>query len=226
MKTALITGGGEQPGLAIAERLSAEGWRIVVAGAAGAALNAATRKIVGAEAVALDITDLDAVTRTVADVQARHGAIGALVNAAGGREGADVGPFCDSDPGSWDRITRLHLRTIMGWCRAVIPHMTASGGGSIVSVVAFESMRGSPSSAVYSAAHAGIVVFNQMLACETQQHGIRVNSLIQAPPDSLAHARHQDPEAGVADTVAHLVSDRARWTNGACLDATGGWALY
>jgi NAD(P)-dependent dehydrogenase (short-subunit alcohol dehydrogenase family) len=224
MQTAIVTGGAEAMSLAITEHLSAEGWRVVLVGAWGPALDAAARKIANVEAIAADVTDLDAAAAIVTQVHERHGAIAALVNAAGGREGADVGPFCDSDPASWPRITNLHLRSVIGWCRAVTPAMRQ--GGSIVSVVAFEGMRGSPTSAVYSAAKAGVIVMNQMLACETQKVGIRVNSVLPAPPEALPKASHQDPDHGVADAVAFLVSDRARWTNGACFDASGGWALY
>ena len=225
MQTALVTGGAEPLALAIATRLSADGWRIVLAGAGGAALDAAAGGIKGCEFVALDVTDLDAAARAIADVHARHGSINALVNAAGGREGGDAGPFCDSDPGSWARITDLHLRSVMGWCRLAIPALAASGGGSIVSVVAFEGLRGGPTAAVCSTAQAGIIVFNQMLAIEVQSLGIRTNTLIPAPSEALVKARHHDPHEGAADTVAHLVSERARWTNGACFDASGGWAL-
>lgn len=226
MQTAIVTGGADPLPFAIASRLAVEGWRVVLAGAGGAALDAATRKLEHSEAIALDVTDLDAAARAITGVRARHGALNALVNAAGGREGADAGPFCDSDPASWARLTDLHLRSVMGWCRAATPALAASGGGSIVSVVAFEAMRGNPSGAVFSTAQAGVVVFNQMLAIEVQSLGIRANTLIAAPPEALARARHQDPHQGAADGVSHLLSQRARWTNGACLDITGGWALY
>lgn len=223
MQTAIVTCGSDPLPLAIARRLTADGWRVVLAGSAAAA---AAGTIKGAELIALDPTDLDAAARAIAATGKRHGSVHALINAAGGREGADAGAFCDSDPASWARITDLHLRSVMGWCRAATPAIAAAGGGSIVSVVAFESMRGSPSGAVFSTAQAGVVVFNQMLAIEVQAQGIRANAVIAAPPEALRKARHQDPDEGVADAVAHIVSDRARWTSGACLDATGGWALY
>lgn len=226
MQTAIVTGGSDPLPLAVASRLASDGWRVVLAGAGGAALDAAIRKIENAEAIALDVTDLDAAARAIAGVRTRHGALHALVNAAGGREGADAGPFCDSNPASWMRLTDLHLRAVMGWCRAATPALAASGDGSIVSIVAFEAMRGSASGAVFSTAQAGVVVFNQMLAIEVQSLGIRANTLIAAPPEALAKSRDQDPHEGAADAVSYLLSQRARWTNGACLDASGGWALY
>lgn len=226
MKTAIVTGGGAPLPLAIAQRLAMEGWRVVIAGARDAQLDAAAQRIDGAVVAGIDVTDLDAAASLIADLRAQHGPIDALVNAAGGRLGADSGPFCDSDPASWPRLTNLHLRSVMGWCRAVIPAMAQGAGGSIVSIVAFEGMRGSPTAAVYSTAQAGVIVFNQMLAIEVQPLGIRANTLIPAPPEARGTTRAHDNEQGAADAVAHLVSDRARWSTGACLDASGGWALH
>lgn len=226
MKSAIVTTGSDPIAASIARRLAGDGWSVVLAGAN----TEATRKLVGetpqCSFMALDVTDLSAAAECIGATVGKQGRLDALVNAAGGREGADVGAFCDSDPESWAPITNLQLRSVMGWCRAAVPALIASGGGSIVSVVAFEGVRGSPTSAVFSTASGGVIVFNQMLSFEVQAAGIRVNTVLPCPPEATSKAQHKDPSEGAADAVAYLVSEQGRWTAGACLDATGGWALY
>lgn len=226
MKTAIVTVGADPIAASIARRLAGEGWSVVLAGADTEAVRKLVRDVSQCTFTPLDVTDLDAVDRCIGETVRKHGSLDALVNAAGGREGAEAGAFCDSDPQSWAPIMNLQLRSVMGWCRSAVPALEKSGGGSIVSVVAFEGVRGSPISAVFSAASGGVIVFNQMLSFEVQAAGIRVNTLLPCPPDAISKAQHRDPHEGAADAVAFLVSDRGRWTAGACLDSTGGWALY
>src|SRR5262249_43701489 len=108
MDTALITGGGGRIGGAVARRLVADGWRVVLADRDGDAAGRAAAAIGStASAVTLDITRLDDVRREIDAAVSRHGGIAALVNAAGGRTGAQAGPFMESDPASWRAIVDL-----------------------------------------------------------------------------------------------------------------------
>jgi 2-hydroxycyclohexanecarboxyl-CoA dehydrogenase len=225
MDRALITGGGGRIGRATGQRLIAAGWRVVLADidldaarAAAAALGGPT----SAEAAVLDITRLEDVKRLVA----RHGPFAALINAAGGRTGADAGPFCDSDPATWRRAIDLHLRAVIGCCYAVLPGMIAARRGSIVSVAAVEALRGDASAAVFSAAKAGVVVLTETLVRELQPTGVRVNAVIPAPVAKRSRGRNTDDAASVAEAIAFLVSDAAAQTTGSCIDVSDGWALH
>src|SRR5690348_9730406 len=114
MKTALITGGAGRVGHAIARRLLYAGWRVLLADRNEAAARQAVLGLgASAEALALDVTRLESVKAAVADCTARNGPIAALVNAAGGRTGADAGPFTESDPATWRPIVDLHLRGVL-----------------------------------------------------------------------------------------------------------------
>ena len=227
MATALITGGGGRIGAAIARKLAEDGWRVILGDKnIGAARRAADAIGANAIAIELDITAHEAFAACVAELSRAHGPIQALVNAAGGRMGTAMGPFCESDPASWRQIIDLHLRGVFNACQAVLPDMIAAGQGSIVLVAAMEGLRGDPMSAVFSTAKAGVIVLAETLVRECQPHGIRVNCVLPGDPRALAKTGVNDDAADVAEAAAFLVSDRARRTSGACLDVTGGLALH
>jgi NADP-dependent 3-hydroxy acid dehydrogenase YdfG len=145
MDTALISGGGGRIGAAIARKLAAEGWRVLIGDKDMAAARTVADSLGGAPkaiAAELDITQHEALGAKIADLARAHGPIMALVNAAGGRIGSAAGPFCDSDPASWRPIVDLHLRGVVNVCQAVLPGMIAAGRGSIVLVAAMEGLRG------------------------------------------------------------------------------------
>ena len=227
MDTALVTGAGSRIGSAVARKLAAEGWRVILGDADLAAASAAALAIgANASAAELDITDHDGFAAAVAALKRAHGPILTFVNAAGDRFGTEAGPFCESDPASWRPIIDLHLRGVFNACQAVLPDMIAAGRGSIVLVAAMEGLRGDPVSAVFSAAKAGVIVFAETMVRECQPHGIRVNCVMPGNPHVNAERGVNDDAPDIAEAVAFLASDRAERTNGACLDVTGGLALH
>jgi 2-hydroxycyclohexanecarboxyl-CoA dehydrogenase len=223
MKNVLITGGGGRLGAAIAKRLAADGARVVIADRDGAAAQALAAALGGAAVAAtMDVADL----ANVKAVVAQHGPFDGLVNAAGGRFGADAGPFTDSDPASWRAIIDTHLRGVLNVCHAVLGGMIAAKTGVVLNIAAIEGLRGSPEGALFSAAKGGVIVLTETLVRETYPHGIRVNALLPGNPDSLAKSRAADDAVDVAEMAAFLMSDNARRTTGATIDVTAGWALH
>jgi 2-hydroxycyclohexanecarboxyl-CoA dehydrogenase len=238
---ALITGGGSLIGEGIVCALAARGWQVAVT---DINLDLA-RKVAGvvggmphAEALALDATDRTQVDAIVRGLHARHGAIDALINAAGGMRGLGIpkADFVDTTPDLWDRILNANFRSVLNCTHAVLPAMIAAKRGAIVSIAASRGLRGGPGAALYSAAKAAIIVFSQSLAQEVGVHGIRVNTI--APGNAEAHWKRPEPSAennplgratsgaDVGQAVAFVLSDSAAHITGSCLDLSGGTALH
>ena len=241
MPLALITGGGSLIGEGIAGALVARGWQVAVTDinidlAHKVAL--AAGGMPHAEALALDATERAQVNATVKALFDRHGAIDALVNAAGGMRGLGIqkADFVETTPETWDLILTANFRSVLNCTHAVLPSMIAAGRGTIVSIAASRGLRGGPGASIYSAAKAAIIVFSQSLAQEVGKHGIRVNTI--APGNADARWKRPEPSAersplgratsgaDIGKAVAFLLSDDAAHITGSCLDLSGGTALH
>ncbi len=227
MPVALITGGAGTLGVAVAQRLVLEGWSVALADVDLAAAERAA-KMLGphASAVHVDVTDLAQVREGVATVVKDHGSLDAVIAAAGGRTGANVGPFIEAPQDTWTQIIELHLTGVLNSYYAALPHMRAHGSGALIAISSVEAFRGLPSSAVFSTAKAAVAVLTQTLVRECQPDNIRVNSIIPPTHESLAQSGRSDANATVADAIAFLLSDKAALTTGAALDCSNGWSLH
>jgi NAD(P)-dependent dehydrogenase (short-subunit alcohol dehydrogenase family) len=241
-RTAVVTGGGSGIGLAISERLAAEGAAVAVFDLNGEAAEAAAAKIEvsGAAAVglAVDVTDRAGIDIALAEVHARLGPPTILVNNAG-LSGFD--PFLEITAEKWSRILAVNLTGTFDCCQAVVPHMIEAGWGRIVNISSSSVHSGSPRMTHYVAAKSGVVGFTKALALELAPHGITVNTIppgfIDTPMLRAADAAgHLSIERTVASTpvgragrpediaaaCAFLVSDEASYITGQVIGVNGG----
>ncbi len=238
-KIAIVTGGGQGIGRAIAEKLAAEGATVVVADLAEQNANQTAEGLPRAVAMGVDVTDRQGVQAMADQVMQLFGRVDVLVNNAGWDKAS---PFVDSEPDDWDRAIAVNLYGVLHTCKAVLPIMAAQGSGAVVNLGSDAGRVGSSGEAVYSAAKGGVIAFTKSLAREMARHQIRVNCVCPGPTDTALFASFAGPKlrealtkaipfrrlgqpADVANVVAFLASDEAAFVTGQTVSVSGGLTM-
>lgn len=239
-RTAIVTGGSRGIGAAVARRLAADGARVaVVYRSNGSEADAVVRSIreTGAEAIAVqaDVADTASVNVMVSTVREAFGAIDILINNAGILEGQPVGSI---DQASFDAQFRTNAFSTILVSQAVLPHMPARGG-RIVNVSSSLVYRPRAGLSVYAASKAAVSALTHSFALELGPRNITVNAVAPAMTrtdmtapisdevktrmrESTPLGRLAEPD-DIADAVAFLASDDARWITGRTLMTDGGF---
>ena len=189
-KVAVVTGGAQGIGRAIATGLAAEGARIVVADLRGAE-EAATSYPDGV-GLTVDVADEAGVERLVADTVERCGGLDVLVNNAGLYASLAMRPFEQIPLDEWRRVMDVNVASMFLTCRAAVPVMRAAGGGAIVNISSGTPFRGVPFLLHYVTSKGAIVAFTRALAKELGKDEIRVNCV--APGFTLSDGVKEHPE--------------------------------
>jgi NAD(P)-dependent dehydrogenase (short-subunit alcohol dehydrogenase family) len=189
-KVAVVTGAAQGIGRAIAEGLSAEGARIVVADLHGADDAAASfRDGVG---IAVDVAAEDDVARMVAEAVAACGRIDILVNNAGLYASLEMRPFEQIPLDEWRRVMDVNVASMFLTCRAVVPLMRQAGGGRIVNISSGTPFRGVPFLLHYVTSKGAIVALTRALAKEVGRDDVLVNCV--APGFTISAGVEAHPE--------------------------------
>ena len=235
-RNAIVTGGAQGIGRAIAERL-------LGSGAAVALWDRDEDTVAG---TAQDLADDGEVSTAVVDAGAfasaveHHGAVDIMINNAG-IAGPTV-PSWEYPLDEWRSVVDVDLNGVYYCCRAALPHMRERGYGRIVNVASIAGKEGNPNAAAYSAAKAGVIALTKSLAKETADRNIAVNCITPAAAktrifDQISQA-HIDymlskiPRGRflavdeAAAMVAWMVSEENSFTTGAVFDLSGGRATY
>ena len=234
--TAIVTGAGSGIGQAIALRLAADGFNVLVNDFRLQAAQATAAQI-GAKAVAIggDVSVEADVASMVAAAEAAFGPVTHLVNCAGH---VHQGKFTDLTVGDFDRMIAVHLRGTFLCTHAVLKGMLARGSGVIVNIASQLGQIGGIELVHYSAAKAGIIGMTKALAREVSAQGVRVNAVAPGPINTplvrslsedwqrakaaeLPLGRFGEPEE-VANTVAFLCSPQASLFVGQTLGPNSG----
>lgn len=240
-KIAVVTGGAQGIGYAVAERLVASGARV--------ALWDLDQNMVRQAADALgdnafpfvaNVSDTDAITELAARVKNELGPVAILVNSAG-VAGANA-PVIDYDPAEWRKVIEINLTGTYNCCRAIVPQCIALGYGRIVNIASIAGKEGNPNAAAYSASKAGVIAFTKSLGKELAGADIAVNCVTpaaaktrifdQMKQEHIDYMLSRIPRGRfllveeAASMIAWLCSAENSFTTGAVFDLSGGRATY
>lgn len=242
-RVALVTGAAQGFGLAIAERLAAEGAALALLDRQADRLEAVAHSLAaaGADALALtaDVVQSAAVHAAVDRTTARFGRLDILVNSAGILRLSDVLACSEEE---WDLVVDVNLKGTFLLCQAVLPSMIARHYGRIVNLSSSAGKQGGVLSGIaYNAAKGGVLSFTKSIARQFAPDGITANAVCpgtgdtpmghQFTADQLAALVARIPAgrlataADIAGAVAYLVSDDAAFVTGEMLDVNGGMVM-
>jgi NAD(P)-dependent dehydrogenase (short-subunit alcohol dehydrogenase family) len=239
-QVAVVTGGARGIGLAIAQRLSRDGCRVVIWDRDTSAFDASMSGFSPLLLQQVDITDLASVERAANEVVATAGSIEVLVNNAG--INGPIAPSWEYPIDAWHRVLAVDLTGTFHVCRAVIPQMRSQGYGRIINIASIVGKEGNANSSAYSAAKGGVIAFTKAIAKELAGSGILANCvapaitetdlLLEMTPEYVATIKAKIPlgRFGHVDEIAAMTAwvatPECSFTTGFVFDVSGGRATY
>jgi NAD(P)-dependent dehydrogenase (short-subunit alcohol dehydrogenase family) len=238
-RTAIITGASRGIGLAIAQRLAADGANVVLTARKQESADAAAKQV-GERAigVAAHAVDEDAAKHCVGLTLDRFGSIDILVNNAGTNPA--YGPLIDQDHARFAKTFEVNLWAPLLWTSLAVKAWMGEHGGTVVNTASIGGMHQSPNMGMYNATKAALIHVTKQLALELSPR-VRVNAICPGVVRTkLAEALWKENEgavsaatalgrigepADVAAAVAFLVSDEASWITGDTMVLDGGQVL-
>lgn len=251
-RCAIVTGGASGIGLAVARRLAADGYGVVVAGRRTQACDAAVAEIEAAGGaavgVAADVGDADDAERIVVAATERFGGVDVVVNNAGVGDAAAV---LEETLEGWEAVLRTNLTGAFLVTRASLPALIERRG-CIVNVASINGILAGPGWAAYCASKAGLIMLTRSLAGDYGPQGVRANCvcpgwvrtpMADADMDDVAQARGIDRDGAyrlthadnplrrpgepeeIASVVSFLAGPGAAYVNGATVPVDGGTSV-
>jgi gluconate 5-dehydrogenase len=177
-KRALITGSGQGIGLALAEGLAAHGAEIVLNGRTAAPIEAAAARLSKSgfkvSTALFDVTDCNAVAKSVDHIEATLGPIDILINNAGMQFRA---PLEDFPADKWQQLLQTNVSSVFFTGQAVARHMIRRGRGKIINIASVQSELARPNIAPYTATKGAVRNLTKGMATDWAKHGLNINAI-------------------------------------------------
>jgi 3-oxoacyl-[acyl-carrier protein] reductase len=239
-QTAIVTGGAQGIGYAVAERLVQSGAHVELWDRNPDALKRAADSLGAAASThVVDVTDASALAKAAAEADAKHG-VHILVNSAG--IAGKNAPLDEYEIAEWLRVIDIDLNGTFYVNRAVVPFMKARKYGRIVNIASIAGKEGNPNASAYAAAKGGVIAMTKALGKELATYDIAVNAITPAAaktpildelkPEFITYMLSRIPRGRfleldeAASMIAWLVSRENSFTTGAVFDLSGGRATY
>jgi 2-dehydro-3-deoxy-L-rhamnonate dehydrogenase (NAD+) len=242
-RVAVVTGGAQGIGLAVARRLLSSGASVAIwdmdraeMDKACAAVNAGERML----AIPCDQSSWGEVEAAARATETAFGRVDILVNNAG--IAGPAATVADYDVNAWRQVIDIDLTGVFHCCKALVPGMVARNYGRIANVSSVAGKEGNPNAAAYSAAKAGVLALTKSLGKELAGYDIAVNALTPSPAKTRILEQITEEHIGymlgkvprgrfveveeAAAMVAFMVSDENSFTTGATFDLSGGRTTY
>jgi len=239
-RVAVVTGGLGGLGTEICRQLAHAGRRVVAVDLSARNeqrdLHAVVDSAIHFESA--DVSDFDNCQALIERIQAQHGSVDILVNAAGVTRDTSLRKM---DPKQWHELMRVNLDGVFNMCRHVVEGMSARGFGRIINISSVNGQTGQFGQTNYSAAKAGVHGFGMALARETARKGVTVNTvspgycdtpMVAAVSDEIRRQIIADIPVGrlgapadIARAVVFLSADDAGYITGANLPVNGGYFM-
>jgi NAD(P)-dependent dehydrogenase (short-subunit alcohol dehydrogenase family) len=239
-RNAVVTGGAQGIGYAIAQRFAASGAKVAIWDRDLALAQKAAKELKGATAIAADVGNYAEVERARDDTVKALGRIDILVNNAG-IAGPNVKTW-DYPLEAWRQVMTVNLDGPFHCCRAVVPLMIAQNYGRIVNIASVAGKEGNPNAPAYSASKAAVIALTKSLGKELASYDISVNCITPAAAKTAIFdqmtQQHIDfmlskiPRGRfvrvdeIAGLAAYCASGECSFTTGAVFDISGGRATY
>ncbi|WIJ24268.1 SDR family NAD(P)-dependent oxidoreductase [Devosia sp. RR2S18] len=240
-RIAVVTGGAQGIGYAIARRLIASGARVSLWDINGEMLAKATSELGdAASGQVVDIVDYSAVEAATANIEQTLGGLDILVHSAG--IAGKNAPLDEYDLSEWQRVIAVDLNGAFYVNRAVLRGMKARNYGRIVNIASIAGKEGNPNAAAYAAAKAGVIAMTKAVGKECAGHNIAINAITPATaktgildelkPEFIDYMLSRIPRGRfleveeAASMVAWLVSEENSFTTASVFDLSGGRATY
>ncbi len=239
-KVAIVSGGGSGIGKAIAHAFVREGAQVVICGRNPQKLQSAAKEIgPNCVPVACDVADPAEINSLVSTTVERFKRVDILVNNAGVLLPGTAESLSDE---VWDQTFNINVRGVWQLSRAVLPHMRAAGGGSIINTGSVLSTLGARNRVAYAASKGAVLAMTKAMALDHAAENIRVNCIcpgivetemvVAFGMDEAARkqriamhpvGRFGQPE-DIAGMAVLLASDESKWITGSAFTVDGGYS--